>query len=102
MRSNEQHTDFETYQAIMHELQRPIDANASPELDADTLKRLYQSKLVYLENLRIQCFRQMNRHREESYFRKTDYELIVNAISDTHCHLRELVLNTLRNSLAAR
>ena len=91
-------TDFETYREIMGELLRPI---AGEGLDADTLKRLYESKLVYLENLRLKCFRAIN-SPTSGHFSTDDYSLIVQAISDTRGHLRHAMLLAISGSLARR
>ena len=69
-------TDYETYREIMGELLSPIMADG---LDGDTLKRLYVSKSVYLENLRMKCFIDLNKENSRSYFTWKDYEIIVKA-----------------------
>ena len=95
-------TDYATYREIMDELLRPISSDG---LDTDTLKRLYESKLVYLENLRIKCFRAINNptlDKNESYFTLDDYSLIVKAISDTRGHLRHSMLVAISGNLSRR
>lgn len=82
-------TDYETYREIMGELLRPIEAHG---LDVDTLKRLYESKLVYLENLRIKCFKELNRAGASGNFTVSDYQLILKALAETRRHLRDLML----------
>ena len=47
-------TDYETYKEIMDELRNPIVANG---LEPDILVRLHESKIIYLENLRVRCFK---------------------------------------------
>jgi hypothetical protein len=91
-------TDYETYREIMGELLRPIAAEG---LDVDTLKRLYESKLVYLENLRVKCFIELNGGNKEgpSHFKMDDYQLILQAVSETNRHLRELMLVAITNNL---
>ena len=88
-------TDYDTYREIMGELLRPIEALG---LDVDTLKRLYESKLVYLENLRVKCFVEVN-GAVRGHFNMEDYRLILRAVEETNRHLRELVLATLSHSL---
>ena len=46
-------TDYETYKEIMDELKNPIIAKG---LDPDLLIRLHESKVIYLDNLRVRCF----------------------------------------------
>jgi len=91
-------TDYETYREIMGELLRPIDGAG---LDADTLKRLYESKLVYLENLRVRCFMELNGPRP-GHFTMDDYRLILEAVGQTNAHLRDLILVTLTSQLKKR
>jgi hypothetical protein len=88
-------TDYETYREIMGELMRPIE---SMGLDLDTLKRLYQSKLVYLENLRAKCFIEINCGRT-THFTMQDYQLILGALGETNRHVRELILLALTTQL---
>ena len=91
-------TDYDTYKQIMDELLQPI---AQEGLDLDTLRRLYQSKLVYLENLRVKCFREMN-GETTSHFSMDDYQLILKAITETHRHVRDLILLSINSNLAKR
>ena len=91
-------TDYETYREIMGELMRPIEAGG---LDVETLKRLYESKLVYLENLRIKCFVAIN-GPTPGHFTMDDYQLIVRALSETNKHLRDLVLLAITSTLKKR
>lgn len=86
--------DYDTYKEVSEDLLSPIVADG---LDIDTLKRLYQSKLVYLNNLRKQCFLDVN--RSESVFSSQDLEHVTQAISSTNYHIRELILLTLENTL---
>lgn len=95
---NERSTDYETYREIMGELLRPIEAQG---LDVETLKRLYQSKLVYLENLRVKCFCEVN-SGAGGHFTMVDYKLILKAVAETNGHLRSLVLLALSTQLAKR
>lgn len=81
-------TDYETYSEIMDELTSPIIAD---DLDSETLKNLYESKAVYLENLRTKCFRELNANKN-SFFTWDDYSLILRAIDQTKSHVRQLVL----------
>ena len=89
-------TDYETYREIMDDLLKPI---AGDGLDIDTLKRLYESKLVYLENLRVKCFRELNGGRK-SHFSHDDYRLIVRAGTETRKELRDVVLSAINQRLA--
>jgi len=92
-------TDYETYHEIMDELLSPIESEG---LDVDTLKRLYESKLVYLENLRVKCFMEMNRKDSNVYFTIHDYRVILSAIDQTHGYLHDLVLTAVTCSLKKR
>ena len=94
---NQRSTDYETYREIMGELLRPIEAHG---LDVDTLKRLYESKLVYLENLRVQCFLELN--GEGGHFTMEDYKLILRALEETNKHLRDLILLHITTKLKKR
>lgn len=91
-------TDYETYREIMGELMQPISGAG---LDDDTLRRLYESKLVYLENLRTKCFWEVNT-QEKSYFSTEDYRLIVSALNTTKEHLKNIILLAITNNLAKR
>lgn len=93
--SRKPQTDYETYREIMNDLLKPI---ASENVDTDTLKRLYESKMVYLENLRVKCFREMNGGRQ-SLFTQEDYRIIVDASSKTREHLRGVVLGAINSRL---
>jgi len=97
MRTNDQ-TDYATYKEIMGELLGPIQA---VDLDVDTLKRLYESKLVYLENLRVKCFYEINANCQ-SHFDVDDYELILHAVKETNRHLCEIVLIAITGNLKNR
>jgi hypothetical protein len=79
----------------MDDLLKPIAADG---LDLDTLKRLYESKLVYLENLRVKCFKDMN-FGKETHFTTQDYKIIVEAASQTRDHLRGIVLGAINSRL---
>lgn len=94
-------TDYETYREIMGELLRPIESH-DLDLDVDTLKRLYESKLVYLENLRVQCFKEVNGQGQESLFTMDDYRLILKALDETNRHLRDLILCAITTKLKQR
>ena len=91
-------TDYATYKEIMGELLSPIVGQG---LDVDTLKRLYESKAVYLENLRLKCFWEINTGRK-SHFTKDDYILILKAIQETRQELRKLILIAVARNLAKR
>ena len=92
-------TDYETYHEIMEDLLNPIQSEG---LDFETLKRLYESKLVYLENLRVKCFFEMNLQEASAYFTVEDYRVIMMAIKQTHLNLRKLVLLAVSCSLDIR
>ena len=81
-------TDYETYREIMDDLLNPIIADG---IDDDTLKTLYESKAVYLENLRVKCFMEMNA-KKNTYFSYKDYQLILRAIDENKKHVRALIL----------
>ena len=91
-------TEYETYAQIMSELLSPITQHG---VEPETLKRLYESKLVYLENLRVKCFRAFN-SKTPGPFKMDDYHLILKAYQQTQSHLRELILVTLTENLARR
>ena len=88
-------TDYETYREIMNDLLKPISSDG---LDDDTVKRLYESKIVYLENLRVKCFRDMNAGHE-THFKKEDYALILDALKQARNHLRGVVLGVINTRL---
>lgn len=88
-------TDYETYREIMGELLRPIEAQG---LDLDTLKRLYESKLVYLENLRVKCFFEIN-SKGVGHFTMEDYQLILQALRETQRHVKNLILAVITSRL---
>jgi len=90
--------DYATYREIMGDLLQPI---SSEGLDLDTLKRLYESKVVYLENLRIKCFVEMNSDRG-SHFTAEDQALIVKAAAEANRQLRQVVLLAITDNLAKR
>lgn len=96
-------TDYATYREILNDLVKPIDSEG---LDQDTLKRLYESKLVYLENLRIKCFREINVQKMQNMqqgleaFTPEDFQLILRVIADTRSHLRMQVMRTIQGNLA--
>lgn len=92
-------TDYATYKGIMEELLQPIVANG---LDHDTLKRLYESKLVYLENLRIKCFHDINSNKVIAYFSTDDYAIILKALEQTKAHVRDLIILAVKHALATR
>jgi hypothetical protein len=93
--SKKSQTDYETYREIMNDLLKPIAADG---LDTDTLKRLYESKMVYLENLRVKCFREMNSGRT-THFNRDDYRIIVEASVMTREHLRGVVISAITDRL---
>ncbi len=93
-------TDYETYKEIMGELMKPIMAEG---LDPETLKSLYESKAVYLENLRIKCFKELNsKHKLASFFTWDDYDLVKRAIEENRNHVRNLILVAVNEKLDRR
>lgn len=92
-------TDYETYKEIMGELLNPI---VSGDLDNETLKRLYESKAVYLENLRAKCFWEINTQKSQSHFTHDDYVLILRAIQETRSQVRHLILSSISENLSKR
>jgi hypothetical protein len=89
-------TDYETYKEIMEDLLKPIN---SDDIDVETLKRLYESKLVYLQNLRVKCFRELNQTKP-SHFSQDDYKLIVRACAETRNQLRNVVIDAIQAKLS--
>lgn len=92
-------TDYETYREIMGELIKPIMADG---LDPETLKSLYESKAVYLENLRLKCFKELNSSKRSSHFTWDDYHLVVRAIEENRTHVRNLILVAVSEKLDCR
>jgi len=92
-------TDYETYQEIMSDLLRPIEARS---IAGEVLVRLYQSKLVYLENLRTKCFYEMNAAFGEGKFTSNDYALIVEAIRSTRANIKVAVLAAIEENIGRR
>ena len=91
-------TDYQTYREIMDELLSPIIAT---DLDAELVVRLYQSKLVYLENLRTKCFMEIN-SQGTSLFSHDDYKLILEAQRQTKQYLRHTMMTAISQNLAKR
>lgn len=91
--------DFESYHDIRSDLHLPISADG---LDTETLIRLYESKLVYLQNLRIKAFQDINGSAEKSTFSAADYTHILTAIQTTQTHLREVMVCEIRTSISRR
>jgi len=80
--------DDEAHREVMEELFKPI---CSEGLDHTILRRLYESKLIYLENLRIKSFQEINLEKN-SRFSLKDYELILLAIKKTKHRIKDLIL----------
>ena len=91
-------TDYETYLEVMEDLLNPIDARG---LDLETLKRLYESKFVYLENLRIKCFFEIN-NNPHTRFNQEDYNIILIALKETKTQVKKLFLLAINNNLSNR
>lgn len=90
---------YDAYIEIKSELVKPISDNG---LDGQTVKRLYESKAVYLENLRIKCFREMNQFRhQDDGFNEDDYQFILNAAKINRNHLRSHIMAVIKERLGA-
>jgi hypothetical protein len=98
VKGSQNQLDYVTYREIMGDLLQPI---SSEGLDFDTLKRLYESKVVYLENLRIKCFKEINSGRG-SHFTSEDHTLIIKASAEANKQLRQIVLLAITDNLAKR
>ncbi len=90
--------DYPTYREIMGDLLLPISGEG---LDFDTLKRLCESKVVYLKNLRVKCFKETN-SANGSHFTVEDQALIVEASVQASLQLRQVVLLAIADNLAKR
>lgn len=90
------HIDYETYKEIMEDLLSPIEPK---DLDSITIKKLYESKLIYLENLRQKCFIEINT-TTNSLFTESDYQLILEAIKQTKKYLKQEIINTINQKLS--
>jgi len=95
---NHHQLDYATYREIMGDLLLPISGEG---LDFDTLKRLCESKVVYLENLRVKCFKESNRPGG-SHFTPEDHALIIKATVQANLQLRQVVLLAITDNLAKR
>ncbi|MBM3382548.1 MAG: hypothetical protein FJY29_08935 [Betaproteobacteria bacterium] len=95
-------TSYELYKELVEELMAPIETS----MDAHVRYELYLSKLVYLENLLEQCFRTVNGSKSatmngiEHSFTADDLNTIRRAITSTHSHLRETILEALEQQLS--
>jgi hypothetical protein len=89
-------TDYKTYREIAQDLILPIRAHG---LDADTQRRLYSSKLVYLESLRLHCFRQMNLPLVDT-FTIDDYQWILLAQALASKQLTDIVRKSIQKALS--
>jgi len=89
-------TDYETYKEIMDELRNPIVANG---LEPDILVRLHESKIIYLENLRVRCFKEIN-IQSEAHFSWEDYNYIVLALEECRAMTKNLVILSVNNYLS--
>ena len=88
-------TEYSIYQEILDDLLKPIVHDG---LDDETLRRLYESKLVYLENLRAKCFREINVETKGT-FTANDFRLILEALNLTRCHLSQHTKQTIHKNL---
>ncbi len=91
--------EFDSYHEIRSDLQLPIAAEG---LDSDTLIRLYESKLVYMENLRAKAFYDINRPAQLALFSLKDYSHIIESIKITKTHLKTVMLGEIRNVIQSR
>lgn len=89
---------YDAYVEIKSDLIKPI---LKKGLDCLTIKRLYESKAVYLENLRIKCFKEMNVF-SESHFTEDDYHYILNAAKINKEHLRNHIFKEIKHNLDNR
>lgn len=93
--------EYRIYRKVFEELARPLDVSG---LDIETIIKLYKSKLIYLENLRLRCFNHIN-HRvpsgSVSCFNGHDLSFIIYAQKETKLHLRQVYLSGIRHHLAA-
>ncbi|MEN9809969.1 MAG: hypothetical protein RLZZ488_1536 [Pseudomonadota bacterium] len=89
---------YELYKELVDELLTPIEHS----LDLNVRYELYLSKIVYLENLQSQCFRSLNKSRQnrKNQFSGEDLEIIRDAISSTHSFMRETILEALELRLS--
>jgi len=90
--------DYETFKEIEPELLRPILGDG---LDYETLRKLYESKIVYLSHLRSRCFMDINQNLSPD-FKPDDLATIVRALTLTQQHIRSLVLTAMQESLGKR
>ena len=91
-------TDYETYREIMDELKNPIIGKG---LDPDLLIRLHESKVIYLDNLRVRCFREINKN-EETHFSWDDYIYIVSALDDCRATTKSLIIHSINTLLSTK
>jgi hypothetical protein len=87
--------DYKNYREIMDQLLNPIEGKS---LDDQTLLQLYESKLVYLENLRARAFFASNRP-DQGFFTPKDQQLIIEAIATTKLHLRDAVVFSIKKRI---
>ena len=93
---NPKSLDYNTYCQIKDDLPLPI---FNAEVDKETLKRLYDSKLFYLEHLRTTCFKAMNKNTS-SNFTVEDYSFILYSIENTKKYLNDLVREVVVHKLS--
>ena len=79
-------TDYDTYSQIKWELHRPIQEDG---LDFETMLRLYESKRLYLERLRVKCFLAINMVGVTA-FTLQDYSYILIALQTTKERVKQL------------
>lgn len=88
--------NYDLYRDIADDLSSQVDQKLEPEVRYE----LYQSKLVYLTNLQIQCFKQINLAGSKSQFQNSDLANIILAIEMTHKQMRDTVLEAMDKCLA--
>jgi hypothetical protein len=88
---------YELYRELAGELCAPIDdVNMGLELRHE----LYLSKLVYLQNLQVQCFKNINSSQQKDcLYDVSDLENIYHAIQVTEEFLKDTIRNIFCESL---
>ncbi len=81
--------EYFVYQDILKDLFEPISEN----LDSETKKSLYSSKLVYLNHLRKKVFLLLNSETEKSQFTSSDLENIMEAIKTNQNYIKNLYID---------
>jgi len=88
---------YELYRELAGELCAPID---DIDMGLELRYELYLSKLIYLQNLQVQCFKHINSsQKKEIFYEVTDLENICRAIKVTEEFLKETVRSCFCESL---